>query len=108
MISNPKRLSANSARKGRKLHAEGKVWFIPDGRVYVVEGEHGIYPAVVIGDLVTCLCPHHAACSHQHAIRIARRPGEQSARSLDVATAVALLHRHDDEPVLPISIPTST
>lgn len=97
MIANLQRLSAASARKGRRLHQDGKVWFIPDGRVYMVEGDKGIYPAVVIGDLVMCLCPHHAACSHQHAIRIARRPSETSARALDIRAALNLLHPDNDE-----------
>jgi hypothetical protein len=33
MISNPKRLSANSARKARRLHADGKVRYLPNASV---------------------------------------------------------------------------
>jgi hypothetical protein len=90
MIANPKRLSANSARKARRLHADGKVRYLPNARVYTVQGDHAPYIVVADGDQLTCNCPHHGTCSHMAAVRIARRDGERSAT------------------VLPISVPTST
>lgn len=90
MISNPKRLSANSARKARRLHADGKVRYLPNARVYTVQGDHAPYIVVANEDALTCNCPHHGTCSHMQAVRIARRDGERSAT------------------VLPIGVPTST
>ena len=95
-------ISARLARKGRRLHRDGKIWHVPDGHVYIAEGDHGIYPLVVIGEYIFCLCPHHGACSHQQGVRIARRPDEKPARALtveDVGVALAAFNA-DHAPAL--------
>lgn len=83
-VPDRQRVTANMVRKGRRLHRDGKVRFVRDARVYVVEGDHANYLVVVCGDSVTCDCPHHGTCSHVQAVRIARRDNEASARTLAV------------------------
>jgi uncharacterized Zn finger protein len=83
------RVTPHMARKGRRLHRDGKVRFLPNARVYAVEGDTPdkdgdptIYAVVVNHSAFTCTCPHHGTCSHIQAVRIARRDNEASARAL--------------------------
>lgn len=78
------RVTPNMARKGRRLHSEGKVRFLPQARVYAVEGDHNPYIVVANGDQMSCNCPHHGTCSHVQAVRIARRTDEPSARVIQL------------------------
>lgn len=63
-VPHPDRISPNSARKGRRLHREGKVTFVGLVPLYLVEGDHDTYPVIVRDDAMHCFCPHHGACAH--------------------------------------------
>lgn len=67
-VPNPARITPNMARKGRRLHAEGKVHYAGLTPLYVVEGDHDVYAVIVQGDAMTCTCPHHGTCSHIAAV----------------------------------------
>jgi predicted nucleic acid-binding Zn finger protein len=86
-VPNPRRVTPTIRRKGRRLHEEGKVRFIRDGRVYIVHGDRAAYIVSVVGDLMACNCPHHGICSHVQAVRVAREAGADPARVLTINAA---------------------
>jgi predicted nucleic acid-binding Zn finger protein len=85
-VPDKQRVTPHMARKGRRLVAQGKVRFVPTGRVYVVAGDHDTYIVTVAGELAACSCAANGTCSHIQAVRIARRHGTEPAHVLPVTT----------------------
>lgn len=73
----PARVSSRMVRAGRKIHEQGRVHHLPDGHLYVVEGDTldedghpvlymaGYDPTYGISDT----CPAHGPCKHREALR---------------------------------------
>lgn len=76
-------MSQHTLRKAERLRYGGKVRRVA-ADVFEVEGDHGTYTVVLVGDDGRCPCPSREAdCSHVVAARWQRKGDEIAAEPMD-------------------------